>query len=374
MPDLAALRGSRISQYEQREGAEEVEKFLDAALSIAEHVDPDPRSVVRLPRDEQMRVWREQFMREQLRDRQPRDEYEDLSGEEEKPEEEPLATRVPVPLHPEKDVLGFINGFAPYLSDWQRDIIDIVREESIYFWPQRRTKIINEGWASFWHKRIMREMAERGYLPQGEDVEWWRLHAGVVAPRKVGLNPYHFGLNMLEYLEEYHNGQLTTEENRWLENNGVPVCPKYTGPYQESPGLKEVYRLREYCDDQAMIRNYFDGNVAARMNMYIYTQEEADDGINYVVVEKGWEQIRDQLAGSLTNCGFPYIVVEDGDYKGRQELYLSHVFEGGELDIEYLNKTLPYIYHLWGRPVHLETIVGEEKKVFSCNENGVAED
>ncbi len=365
MPDMAALRADRIAQYEQREGESEVEKTLDAALSIAEHIDPDPRSMVRLPRNEQVAVWREQYKQEQLRDRRPQDEYVDLLAPGERPIEEPLKTRVPVPLHPEKDILGFIREFAPHLADWQKDIIDIVREESIYFWPQRRTKIVNEGWASFWHKRIMREMAARGYLPQGEDVEWWRLHAGVVAPRKMGLNPYHFGLNMLDYLEEYHNGMLSVEENRWLEKNEYPVYPRYTGPNQDSPGLKEVFRLREFCDDQGMIRNYFDGNAAARMNMYIYTQQEENGKINYVVVEKGWKQISAQLVASLTNCGFPYIVVKDGDYKGRQELYLSHYFEGDGLDIEYLKKTLPYIHLLWGRPVHLETVVDDSAKVYS---------
>src|SRR3990167_6403240 len=371
MPDMEALRASRIAGYEQRQGENEVEATLDAALSIAEHIDPDPRSAVRLSRSEQMRLWRGEFRNEQPHDRRPRDEFEDLLAPSERPREEPLETQVPIPLHPEKDILGFIRDFSPDLTDWKKDIIDIVREESLYFWPQRRTKIINEGWASFWHKRIMREMAGRGYLPQGEDVEWWRLHAGVVAPRKTGLNPYHFGLNMLDYLEEYHNGMLSEEENRWLENNQYPVYPRYTGPYQERPGLKEVFRLREFCDDQAMIRNYFDGNAAARMNMYIYEKQEDDGRIDYVVVEKGWEQIGSQLVASLTNCGFPYIVVKDGDYQGRQELYLSHYYDGDELDLEYLKKTLPYIYRLWGRPVHLETTVNDSLKVFSCDEDGV---
>jgi stage V sporulation protein R len=75
--------------------------------------------------------------------------------------------------------------------------------------------------------------------------------------------------------------------------------------------------------------------------------------------------VRDTLVARLTNCGFPYIVVEDGDYGRRGELYLKHCYEGMELDVHHLERTLPHVYHLWRRPVHLETVLEERRVVFS---------
>src|SRR3990167_5544002 len=362
--DMVAISGvhaDRIREHESSEGRLAVEEFLDAVISLEDHVDF--HAPTRLSKEELLRKWKQE-LREKERSLAPKGEYDDLFEKSQKKEPRD-SLKLKIPPEVDKDLLGFIRDFSPYLADWQRDIIDIVRSEALYFGPKKRTKIMNEGWATYWHKRIMREMGNRGYITPEEDGDWSLNHAGIVTPIKQGLNPYYFGMKMYEYIEDYYNGNLDSEETRWLEDNDLPTYQKYHGEWRDSPGVAKVFEVRAFENDQSFIRNNFNKIPADRMNMFIFDEVESN-GRKYISVrEKGWEEIRDHLVGSMTNAGDPYIVVEDGDYLGRGELFLKHQYEGKELDLRYLARTLPLIHRLWGKPVSIGTVVAGKNKVFS---------
>jgi len=357
MPEAVARSAARVRTYEEEEGLLDVEKFLDAALAIDQHVDP--YSIDRPSREDELTAWRDEATR---REKKPRlvDEFEDLFGPRAATVEQDLGRRaiVQVPPEPDSDILGFIRNHAPYLEDWQRDIVDTVRNESLYFYPQRRTKIMNEGWAAYWHKRIMREMGGRGLITGEESETWWRLHSGVVAPNPRQLNPYYLGMKMYEYIEDYYNGTLTEEETAWLEREGIATYPRYEGPLKDSPAMPKLREAMIYNDDQSFIRNYFNKIVSDRMELYIYEKRQATPfhPAADVVVENGWEQIREILVSQKDNNGVPRINVMNGDYRNAGELYLKHEYDGRSLDPKYVEKTLPYVYTLWQRPVHIETV------------------
>lgn len=361
MPEAAARNAARIKDYEEKEGKMAVERFLDAALTIEEHIDP--YQPMRLSAENELKMWHDMATRKQRVGLL--DEFEDLLGPQEKKTAVEGLGRVAVhmPPTPDRDILGFIRNHAPYLEDWQRDVIDIVRSESVYFYPQRRTKIMNEGWASYWHKRIMREMGDRRLISDQDNEAWWLVHSGVLAPSKRSLNPYYLGMTMFEYLEDYHNGCLTQEEQAWLKKEDVPVPPRFDGALKDSPAIPALRDIMAHNDDQSFIRNYFNKIVAARMGLYIYEKREShgEDTI-YVVKDTGWQTIRDKLVDSMDNCGNPLIVVVDGDHNHTSELYLRHEFDGQSLDPEYVEKILPYIYALWQRPLHLETTDSQSSK------------
>ena len=361
MPEAAARSADRIAEYEKLYGREEVEKFLDATLAIEQHVDPFAPH--RPLRDEELRMWREAATRPQ-QVRRRAGEFDDILGVPEEPQVKRELGRVAlsIPPKPDSDILGFVRNHAPYLEDWQRDIVDVVRGESIYFYPQRRTKIMNEGWAAYWHKRIMRKMGDRGHISDADTEAWDVVHSSVVQPNPKSLNPYYLGMMVYEYLEEYYNGTLTEKETRWLQSQDMETYPKFEGELKDSPAALKLREVMMHNDDQSFIRNYFDKNIAERMNMFIYDEYPDYTGKPIRVVrEKGWEDIRDMLVSKLDNAGTPYIVVANGDHGGAGELYLRHEFDGRTLDTGYINKTLPYIYQLWQRPVHLETVSGTDK-------------
>jgi stage V sporulation protein R len=279
--------------------------------------------------------------------------YDDLwsLGQEARQERERLALeterrrRAParIPPEPEKDLLLFLLEYGPELEPWQRDVIAIVHSEMLYFVPQMQTKVINEGWASFWHARILRELE----LTDEEFTEFANLNAGVVSPHRRSINPYHLGLKLLEDIEQ-----------RWdhpTEEEQVKLGRK---PGQ---GRAKLFEVRELENDVSLIRNYLTKELVEELDLYLYERQ----GNEWVIMEKDWEKVRDGIVGEMTNFGNPVILVEDADYRRNRELYLKHSYEGRPLDMPYAEKTLQYIYRLWGRPVHIETVIDDDPTLIS---------
>jgi stage V sporulation protein R len=231
---------------------------------------------------------------------------------------------------------------SPVLADWQRDVMAMIHEEMEYFVPQMQTKTMNEGWASFWHSRIMRELD----LPDKDLIEFAELHASVVSPHRGQLNPYYLGYKIFEDIERRWDNPTAEEREKFGRRGGE--------------GREKIFEVRELDNDVSFLRNYLTEDLCEELDLFIF---ELVDDEEWKVTEKRWERVRDQLVANMTNFGFPYIVVADGDYNRNRELYLKHSYEGAELDTNYARKVLEYVYKLWGRPVHLETVVDEERVV-----------
>ncbi|MFT8322651.1 MAG: SpoVR family protein [Bacillus sp. (in: firmicutes)] len=336
MVESMAATADRIRQYEIQYGKHEVETFLDAVLAIEEHIDP---SLMR-PK----LAWSMSDVEYEEVEETSSSPYDDLWGLDDRNKPKKSKTRVvkKFPPQPEKDIMLFIESFSRELTEWQRDILTMMREEMLYFWPQLETKIMNEGWASYWHQRIIRELD----LTSGEAIEFAKLNAGVVQPSKTGINPYYLGLKVFEDIEDRYNNP--TEE---MKRRGV----------QPNSGREKIFEVREIESDISFLRNYLTKDLVMREDMYLFQKQ----GRDYKIVDKGWEQVRDQLVSMRVNGGFPYITVNDGDYMKNGELYLKHGFEGIELDLKYLEKVLPYIHQLWGRNVHMETIVEDKNMLYT---------
>ncbi|MED3726698.1 SpoVR family protein [Priestia filamentosa] len=339
MVDSMAATAERITQYEILHGKREVEKFLDAVLSIQEHIDPSlmrPKLSWTMDEEEE----------EETTVETPYDDLWALDGD--KVKKEKRKKKKKLPPQPEKDILLFIEQYSRELEEWQRDILTMMREEMLYFWPQLETKVMNEGWASFWHARIIRELE----LTSSEAIEFAKLNADVVQPSRTTINPYYLGLKIFEDIEERYNNP--TEEMKRL---GV----------KENSGRDKMFEVREVESDISFIRNYLTKDLVMREDMYLFAKQ----GRDYKIVDKQWTEVRDQLVGMRVNGGFPYITVTDGDYLKNGELYLKHWYEDIELDVKYLEKVLPYTYQLWGRTVHMETSLEGKQVLFSYDGNAV---
>lgn len=335
MVESMAATAERIRKYEIQYGKHEVETFLDAVLAIEEHIDPS------LMRPKLAWNMEDLEYEEEVVALSPYDDLWDLD-EKNKKKLEPVKRKKKFPPQPEKDLLLFIESYSRELSDWQRDILTMMREEMLYFWPQLETKIMNEGWASFWHQRILREMD----LTSGEALEFAKLNAGVVQPSRTGINPYYLGLKIFEDIEERYNNP--TEE---MKRRGV----------QPGSGREKMFEVREIESDISFLRNYLTKDLVMREDMYLFQKQ----GKDYKIVDKAWENVRDQLVSMRVNGGFPYLTVTDGDYMKNGELYIQHGYEGIELDIKYLEKVMPYIHQLWGRSIHMETVIEGKNMLYT---------
>ena len=206
---------------------------------------------------------------------------------------------------------------------------------------------------SIWHSRIMREMD----LPTEDHLEFAHLHSGVVSPHKGQLNPYYVGYKIWEDIEKRWDSPTQEEREKFGRKGGE--------------GREKMFEVREVDNDVSFLRNYLTEELCEELDLFVY---ELVDEEEWTVTEKRWEKVRDQLVANMTNFGFPYIEVVDGDYDRNRELYLKHKYEGIELDMKYAHKTLEYIYKLWGRDVHLETVVDDESLVMHYDGSEHTED
>jgi len=342
MVESMAATAERIKQYEHDYGKKEVEDFLNAVLAIQEHIDP---SLIR-----SKLAWSMADMEEEEETPKKASQYDDLWNldNRSKPKAVPKKRKKKFPPQPEKDILLFIEQYSSELEDWQRDILTMMREEMLYFWPQMETKIMNEGWASYWHQRILREMD----LTSDEALEYAKLNAGVVQPSKTSINPYYLGIKIFEDIEERYNNPTEA-----MKRDGVVP----------GSGREKMFEVREVESDISFLRNYLNKDLVMREDMYLFQKQ----GKDYKIVDKAWEGVRDQLVNMRVNGGFPYITVNDGDYLRAGELYLKHWFEGIELDLKYLEKVMPYIFQIWGRPVHMESVIETKNVLFTYDGKSV---
>lgn len=361
MVENMATAANRIREYEFKYGRDRVESFLDSAIAVQEHVDPQRHISPVVTKQEEHREHGEhgghgccsggkcghaQCGHKNTQEPTPYDDLWDLDRTEcggkcgggEQQEKK-------FPQQPEKDLMLFMMEHSRDLEEWQRDILSVIREEMLYFWPQMQTKIMNEGWATYWHMRIIRELDLTG----DEAIEFAKMHAGVIHPSRYTINPYLLGLKIFEDIEKRWD-QPTDEERARYDRKG-------------NEGRKKIFEVRETENDISFIRNYLTRELIDELDLYLYKKV----GHEWKVVDKDWEKVRDGLVKNLYNCGYPYIVVENGDFGKRGELYLKHVHEGIDLDVYYLEKTLPHVFKIWGRPVHMETVVDGKDVLFSYN-------
>jgi stage V sporulation protein R len=197
---------------------------------------------------------------------------------------------------------------------------------------------------SLWHSRIMRSLGDTGVISDSETVEFAQLHSSVLSPSPTSLNPYYLGFKMFEDIERRWNNPSKEEQERLGRKHGM--------------GNQKIFEVRELDNDVSFLRNYLTEDLVKELDLYLYRKE----GDEWVIVEKDWEKVRNGIVASLTNFGYPYLVIDNGDYRGNSELYIKHLFEGQELDLVYAERTLQYVHQLWGRPVHLETVY-EDKRI-----------
>ncbi|MGA1875347.1 MAG: SpoVR family protein [bacterium] len=243
-----------------------------------------------------------------------------------------------VPLEPEEDILLFIRDYNPMLEDWQRDLLTIVSEENQYFLPQIETKIMNEGWASYWHYQILKRLE----LPQGLHFEFLKRHNQVICPHIGGLNPYHLGFKIFEDIyQKWENPDHHQREELGLIGG---------------EGLKKLFQVRESDRDQSFLRQYLSKELMQKLDLFQHEQQGSDRVISKVTNDQDWKQIRETLISNVGMNRVPVIHVIDANYE-QQNLLLSHQFDGRELDLGYAQHTLRYLQRLWQRPVVLETIL-----------------
>ncbi len=259
------------------------------------------------------------------------------------------------PVEPEQNILDFISKHNPYLAEWQSDIIQIVDKEAAYFIPQIETKIMNEGWASYWHHKLINELN----LPQEYHLEFLVRHNQVLRPTPGGLNPYHLGYVLWHDIERRWNEGDTGREF----SNDKPKSDVSAMDENDTPGRRKIFEIRESDRDASFLRRFLTEELMRELDLFQHEKRGKDRVITKISDEESWQQVKNTMIANVGMGSIPVIKVEDADHGGKRSLYLKHEHDGRDLQLEYAERTLNHVLKLWGKNVVLETIVNGKKSL-----------
>jgi len=268
--------------------------------------------------------------------------------------EEQAAMEKRFPESPERDVLLFLLENAP-LEKWENDMLSMIREEAYYFAPQGQTKILNEGWASYWHSRIMTEKA----LEDSEVIDYADHHSGTVAMGPNRFNPYKIGLELLRDIEDRWNKGKFGMEYDQCDN----MVAKKHWDMKLGLGRDKIFEVRKLYNDLNFIDTFLTPEFCQEQKLFVYAYNISTE--QQEVASREFDKIKRQLLFQLTNFGRPLIDVVDGNFKNRGELLLKHNHEGVDLRQDYAHETLKSLHRLWRRPVNIETVAEGVKKILT---------
>jgi stage V sporulation protein R len=316
--EQAAAHARQIGMAIETHGIERVERVLDAALALEQHIDVD--QALRRERYPETLAGRASVNDDEFSRR-----YAALGPDTARPQSSGATKRAPIPPHPEKDLLWFIAQYAPEMEPWERDIFLAVREESFYFYPVFACQIMNEGWASYWHARLLREA---DFLPQDAYVDAIKCHSDVVRPTASGehvalsTNPYHLGFSIWEKIVEAH-------------------------------GLDHARKIMCEDDDFSFIRNHLTTELATELKLFRFKGPPTG---TLTVEEPDISALHDALLAPKYGFGAPTISASRILVDGKLELLHDHQTDGRGLDLERARRVLEYVARVWRRPVTIMTV------------------
>ena len=369
MMDGMANHGTRIRRHIERYGHDEVEQFIDTCLALEDLIDPHSAFMKRS--DDSRKPTGESHPKEAIEEqltRYPAKDYmeryinppEALDAERERGLKSIEEARRAFPSAPERDVLRLLLQHAP-LEDWQVDVLSIIREEAYYFAPQGQTKIMNEGWATYWHSRLMTKY----HLRDDELITYCDHHSGTLATSPGQLNPYKLGVELFRDIEDRWNKGRFGKEYDECES----IDEKHAWDTGLNQGREKIFEVRRIHNDVTFIDEFLTPEFVDRYKLYHYRQDPATGRM--VAVNRDFDQIKSQMLFMLTNHARPYIYVVDCNYANRGELYLAHKHIGVDLEIQYAMECLKHLQTIWQRPVHLQAPIDDDVTLFSCDGESV---
>lgn len=311
MMDTMGNHASRVRRHIDKYGIQAVENFIDTCLSLENLIDRY-RPYVKYPSRQEK-------------------------------EGQPYA---------EKDVLNFLIQHAQ-IEDWKKDIIQIIRSESYYFSPQGMTKIMNEGWASYWHAKMMTQ----DICHDHEIVQFADVHSGTMAMNPNGFNPYKIGIELFRNIEErWNRGQFGRE---WAECKDIQKKANWNMNLNQ--GREKIFQVRRDYNDVGFIDEFLTEEFCVENKLFVYKFNKKTN--KFEIDTRDFKAIKSKLLFQLANFGQPIISAIDSNMNSKGELLLSHLFEGVEMQPDYMKETMTRVFEIWQKPVHIATVLDKEAKI-----------
>ncbi|MBP8262650.1 MAG: SpoVR family protein [Pseudomonas sp.] len=348
--DYLVFAKQYISQCEERHGIDAVEELLDSCHALMNYgVDRYKRPYPISAEEERRR----QSEREEHLQRQINDLWRTIPKASGRHNEE-QAQRWPA--EPQENILYFLEKHAPLLEPWQREVIRIVRKLAQYFYPQRQTQVMNEGWATFWHYTLINDLYDEGLVSDGFMLEFLQYHSGVVlqpafdSPWYSGINPYALGFAMYRDIRRICE-QPNEEDRRWF--------PEIAG----SDWLSTLKFAMQNFKDESFILQYLSPKVMRDLRLFSVLDDDQQDSLQVSAIhdDSGYRHLRETLAAQY-NLGNrePNVQIWSVDRRGDRSLTLRHSRHDRRPLGESSQAVLKHLHRLWGFDIHLESHQGEQ--------------
>jgi spore cortex formation protein SpoVR/YcgB (stage V sporulation) len=344
--DYLVFARNFIAECEQRHGEVAVEELLDSChalmnLGVDRYKRPTKLSMVK---EQARQLEREAYLQSQVNDL-----WRTLPARQ-AAENEKRAARFP--SEPQENLLYFIEKNAPRLEPWQREIVRIVRKIAQYFYPQRQTQVMNEGWATFWHYTLLNHLYEEGKLTDGFMMEFLQSHTNVVYQPPYnsrfysGINPYALGFSMFQDLRRICE-HPTEEDRRWF--------PELAG----SDWVKSLDFAMRNFKDESFVAQYLSPKLIRDLKLFAMVDDDQDDKLEVAAIhdDAGYRTVR-QLLAEQYNLGNrePNIQVYEVDVFGDRSLTLRHYMHDRRPLGESTPEMLRHVARLWGYTVQIESV------------------
>jgi stage V sporulation protein R len=354
MLDTMANHATKIRQYMDRYGQSTVEAFIDLCLSLDNLIDPYAVHIKRQRDSTEADI--EAAEADGSVPKIPAKGYMDRHinppeylAAQKKRKEDDLASMRSFPEEPVRDVLSFLLDNAP-LQRWQYHVLRIIRDEAVYFAPQGQTKIMNEGWATYWHTRMMTQ----DILNDAEVIDYCDHHSGTVHQQPGRLNPYKMGVELFRHVERrWDRGQFGKD---WLACDD----PRERAKWDTGAGLgrKKIFEVRQTHNDVTFLDTFLTADFCREQGFFTTTFDSKSG--QWVIDSREFADVKQQLLNMLAMKGTPRIYVVDANHNNRGELRLHHSYEGLDIQLDWASVTLGNLAAMWGRPVHLDTVVDKQ--------------
>ncbi len=349
--DYLVYAKSYITECEERHGIEAVEQVLDACHALMNYgVDRYRRpQKISMVEEENRRKDRESYLQQQVNDL-----WRTLPAKAEKAAEKKVRR---FPEEPQENILYFIEKNAPLLEPWQREIVRIVRKVAQYFYPQRQTQVMNEGWATFWHYTLLNTMYDEGMLSDGYMMEILSSHTNVVFqppishPAYSGINPYALGFAMFQDIKRICQNP-TDEDRQWF--------PDIAG----SDWIKSLDYAMRHFKDESFIGQYLSPKLMRELRMFAVVDDAAQPELEVAAIhdDNGYRRLRESLSRQH-DLGWrePNIQVWNVNARGDRSLTLRHTRHNDRPLDNSAEEVVKHVARLWGFRVRLESVDGHDR-------------
>ena len=350
----------RFEEYERKYGIDIVEKTVDAGHSIMLHSNPWLKEETENEKLE--RIF--ERMKKKKHDREPTafmDMFEDDSKADIDREKWNHALYMKLknrtPVEPTEDLLRYIIDYSRGLADWQKDILEIIRSWGQYVWPNIKTKYMNEGFATWWHEFILRQLFKEKLLTTEEHAEINYSNSLVKAMNPYSMNPYLVGYEIWsDIIERWNTGRHGDEWNEIEDHDAKMVYDD-----KSMKGMEQMFKILRTSNDWMFLNNFLTNDLVRKLKLYLFVKQVNPFWEDLVITDKKADEIKEIIIKSFSHSGIPKMFIQNGNYLDKGELFIKHEHIGADLYPEYAQKTLEHIAFLWNNKVTLTTVRQKQK-------------